>query len=452
MTTLNELADLVRGPVFQRGEDGYDAERSGFQTAFHHSPEVIVGALDAEDVQEAVRWAKANGKAVVVQSTGHGVSVLADDGVLITTKRMDSVRVDRRARTATIGAGAKWAQVVDKSEPLGLVPVSGSAGHVGVVGYTLAGGLGLLGREFGYMADWVRGVDVVTADGRLRHVTAKSDADLFWALRGGRDNFGVVTSLEVELQQVDGVYGGGLYYDFADVDTVLAFFRSWTADLPDTITSSLGSMSYPPLPVFPEPLRGRHIVHVRFATTDKTRGAELVAPWRDIAPVLFDHLGELSYREGGSIYREPDFAHAYDGNSVLLSELPAEALTAIRVLAGPSAPVPVIVDLRHLGGALCRQPSVPNAVSFRQAQYILRLLSPLEGLDLDTVRSTHDKIYQVLEPWTLGRSLNFAYGGRGPTELVDSMYDKATFERLRELKATYDPTNMFRHNHNIRPL
>src|SRR5206468_11184212 len=157
----------------------------------------------AEDVQAAVRYAAADGKAVAVQSTGHGVSVLADDGVLITTKRLDSVRIDPKSRTAIIGAGAKWAQVVEKSEPHGLVPVSGSAGHVGVVGYTLAGGLGLLGREFGYMADWVRSVDVVTADGSLRHVTASTDPDLFWALRGGRDNFGVVTSIEVELQQVD---------------------------------------------------------------------------------------------------------------------------------------------------------------------------------------------------------------------------------------------------------
>src|SRR3954449_12533419 len=130
---MRELTDHVRGPVFQRGQDGYDDERAGFQTAFHHSPEVIVGALDAEDVQAAVRYAAANGKTVAVQSTGHGVSVLADDGVLITTKRLDSVRIDPKSRTAVIGAGAKWAQVVEKSEPHGLVPVSGSAGHVGVV-------------------------------------------------------------------------------------------------------------------------------------------------------------------------------------------------------------------------------------------------------------------------------------------------------------------------------
>ncbi|MFC0548172.1 FAD-binding oxidoreductase [Kutzneria chonburiensis] len=448
---MRELADHVRGPVFQRGQDGYDDERAGFQTAFHHSPEVIIGALDAEDVQAAVRYAAANGKSVAVQSTGHGVSVLADDGVLITTKRLDSVRIDPKSRTAVIGAGAKWAQVVEKSEPHGLVPVSGSAGHVGVVGYTLAGGLGLLGREFGYMADWVRSVDVVTADGSLRHVTAATDPDLFWALRGGRDNFGVVTSIEVELQPVNGIYGGGLYFDFADAPRVLEFFRSWTADLPDTMTSSLGTMGYPPLPVFPEPLRGKHIVHIRFATTDKEAGPALVAPWLDVAPVLFNHLGEIAYKDGGSVYREPNFAHSYDGNSVLLSELPTEALDAIRELAGPSAEVPVIVDLRHLGGALSRQPEVPNAVSFRQAKYILRLLSPLDGLDLDVVRATHDKVYRVVEPWTLGRSLNFTYGERGATEFIESMYDKATFERLRELKAVYDPGNLFRRNHNIAP-
>jgi hypothetical protein len=365
---------------------------------------------------------------------------------------MDSVAIDPATRTARLGAGARWEQVVARAEPHGLVTPSGSAGSVGVAGYTLAGGMGLLGRELGYAADHVRSVEIVTADGRVRRVTAESEPDLFWAVRGGRDNFGVVTELEIGLFPARRIYGGGIYYDAGEAPAVLAMFRDWTASAPDTITSSIGTMSYPPIPVFPEPLRGRDIVHVRFATTDLAGGPGLVAPWLEAATPIFNHLGELPFSEGGSIYREPTFPHAYDGNSVLLSELPDEVLDAVREIAGPSAPVPCVVDLRHLGGAFARQPAVPNAVPFREAAYILRLLAGLgENVKVEQVREVQARLDEAVAPWTLGRALNFAYGPRGPEELVEEMFDPATLARLRQVKAAYDPQDLFRVNHHVRP-
>ncbi|MDT9685328.1 FAD-binding oxidoreductase [Streptomyces sp. TRM76323] len=441
---LRQLTDEVAGPVLLPGQEGYEEELSGFQTGYRHAPSVIVGAETAADVLAAVRFAAARGLAVAVHSTGHGVTVRNEGGLLVSTRRMRGVAVDPVSRSARMEAGVRWEQVVAAAEPYGLAPPSGSAGHVGVVGYALAGGLGLLAREFGYAADHVRAVDVVTADGEPRHVTAGSDPDLFWALRGGRDGFGVVTALEIALQPVERVYGGGIFFAYEHVEAVLDFFRAWTAEVPDTMTSSLGMVDYPPLPALPEPLRGRHVVHVRFATTDLAAGPDLVRPWRNLAPALLEHLGELPYSASGSIYREPDFPHAYDGDGVLLSELDPRILTAVRELAGRDAPVPCVVDLRHLGGALSRPPEVPNAVSFRDARYILRVLSSPEGPGLRAVRAAHARLDEAVAPWTLGRSLNFVYGERRATDLPTGRHTPETLRRLTALRSAYDPSGIFR--------
>lgn len=445
------LVDTVRGRVLAAGQDGYDEELSGYQTGFRHRPAVLVSALGAEDVQAAVKYAVARGMAVAVQSTGHGITVPDEGGLLIKTDRMARITVDPVARRAWVEAGARWEQVMEKAGPHGLVPLNGSAGHVGVAGYTLAGGVGLLAREFGYAADHVHALDVVTADGELRHVTADSDPGLFWALRGARDNFGVVTGLEIGLQPVERIYGGGLFFGSEHAEAVMSFFREWTARVPETMTASLGMLGYPPNPALPEPLRGRHAVHIRFASTDLTGGPELVRPWLDVAPVLLDHLGELPYGEAGSIYREPNFPNAYDGNNVLLSELDPAVLDAVRELAGADAPVGCIVELRHLGGALSRRPAVPNAVSFREAGYVLRVVSSTDGPELADIRAVHRRLDDAVAPWTLGRSLNFVYGKRAADDFRSELYEKPVLERLASLKAVYDPANVFRRNQNIEP-
>ncbi|MFD3514769.1 FAD-binding oxidoreductase [Streptomyces sp. NPDC058657] len=448
---FSALADRVTGPVLTPGQDGYDDELKTFQTGYRHRPAVVVGAENAEDVRAAVEFAVKNGLPVGVQGSGHGITVLDEDGVLISTRRLAGVTVDAEAGTARVGAGALWKDVVAQTVPHGLAPLSGSAPHTGVAGYTLGGGIGLLGREFGYAADLVRSLEVVTADATVSRVTGESDPDLFWALLGGRDNFGIVTELEFGLLPAARLYGGGIYYDADDAEAVFAFFREWTATAPESVTSSVGMIAYPPIDAFPEPLRGRHVVHVRFATTDLEGGPDLVRPWQDAAPVILDHLGEIGYEEVGSIYREPDFAHSFFGNNVLLSELPVEALDAVRELAGKDAPVSCIVDLRHLGGAMSREPGTPNAVPFRRAQYILRVLSGLDGEDEKAVRAAHKRVYDAVAPWTVGRSLNFVYGRRTDDEFVDQVYDRATLERLTELKGVYDPNNVFRRNQNVRP-
>jgi FAD/FMN-containing dehydrogenase len=451
--TPEGLADQVNGLVLRPGDDGYDAERDGFQTARRHRPDLIVGATTADDVRAAVAFAAACGLPVAVQATGHGLSVPAAGGVLISTRRMTGVHVDPARSTAWIEAGVRWSQVIAAAAPYGLAPLNGSAPHTGAVSYTLGGGLGLLARRHGYAVDRVHRIDVVTADARIRYVTPDGDPDLFWALRGGRDNFGVVTGMRIGLVPVTRIYGGGLFFSADAAADVLNAFREWTRALPDDMTASVGMIPYPDVPEIPEPMRGRHIVHVRIAHLGTASdGERLVAPLRSAAPLLRDTLADLPYAESGSIYNDPVTPHAYSGSNILLRGLDGAAVRTVVDLAGPDAPVPCVVDLRHLGGALARTPAVPSAVGHRDAAYLLRVLSPITGADPATVRAAHLRVFEAMRPWsTGGRSLNFVYGDHATADQVRDAYEPGDHRRLAELKAGYDPANMFRLNHNIPP-
>ncbi|MFJ8600240.1 FAD-binding oxidoreductase [Streptomyces shenzhenensis] len=452
--SVEELSEQVRGPVFRPGRKGYDEERSGFQTNFRHRPAVIVGATGAADVCAAVAFAGTHGLPVAVQLTGHGLAVAAQgEGLLVSTRRMTGVEIDPQARTARIEAGVRWEQAIAQAARHGLAPLNGSAPHVGAVGYTLGGGTGLLARQYGYAADHVRGIDVVLADGTLRHVTADSDPDLFWALRGGRDNFGIATSMEVGLFPITRLYGGGLFFAAESVPEVLSAYLAWTETVPEELTSSVSLLLHPDLPVIPEPLRGRYVAHVRIAYTgDTASGERLVAPLRAIAPRLIDSVREMPYTQSGSIYNDPVFPHAYYGNNILLGAMDAAVLVkTVLDVAGPEAPAVCVIDLRHLGGALSRPPAVAGAVGNRDAEYMLRVLTPLAATDIDIARPVHRRLFEALRPWTTGRTLNFIYADEHMPDQTSFVYAPDDLRRLVELKKVYDPTNMFRYNHNIPP-
>ncbi len=446
------LADRVRGPVLAPADPDYDAERTGFQAAYQHRPALIVGATGPADVRSAVEYAAGRGLPVAVQATGHGLAVAADGGVLVNTARMSGVRVDPVARTAWVQAGVRWERVIHEAAGYGLAPLSGSAPDVGVVGYTLGGGLGLLSREYGYTADHVRAVEIVTADGRERRVDAECDPDLFWALRGAGANFGVVTALEIDLVPVSTLYGGGLYFAGELVPDVLAAWSEWTATVPDELTSGVGLVPYPDLPMVPEPLRGRYVAHVRIAYTGAVQdGERLVAPLRALGPRLIDTLGEMPYTESGSITADPTMPHGYYGTNAMLSELPSSLATSVLELTGPDAPVPCVVQLNHLGGALSRRPSVPSAIAHRDASYLLRALTVVDGPGPSEARSAPGRLADAVAPWTLGRSPNFVLGESSTVEQVRTCYHPDDYARLAALKATYDGANLFRLNQNIPP-
>ncbi|MBF6174310.1 FAD-binding oxidoreductase [Nocardia blacklockiae] len=451
MTNTNSDLPAFSGPVFRPGEDGYDAEVAGFQTAYTHRPDLVVGAAHAEDVRAAVEYAARHRLPIAVQATGHGLSVAADGGVLISTRRMTDLTVDPAARTARVAAGVQAGALIDAAVAHGLAPLNGSSLSVGVIGYHLGGGLGILGRTFGYAADHVRAIEMVTANGRLRRLVP-GDA-LFGAVLGGLGNFGVVTALEIELVPVTTVYGGQLVFDTPLVEPALEGWRLWTDGLPEEMTSAITFMTMPDIPVIPEPVRGRYLATINIAYTGAAAdGERLVAPLRAIGPRLTDDLRSMPYAESHGIYRDPDFPHAYTATNALLTDLPADAAAAVLDATGPESPVSVVAGFRHLGGALRRPGPAGVAVDHREAEYIARFITAPEDGGT-AVRDRHDLIAKALSPWTIGHSLNFLYGAQdwaGPDQ-TRAGYRPETYDRLAALKAEHDPANLFRLNRNIVP-
>ncbi|MFF7625461.1 FAD-binding oxidoreductase [Streptomyces cyaneofuscatus] len=415
-----------------------------FQTGFPIRPDRLVEAATPEDVREAVAYAGGRGLHVAAHASGHGLPGPVEGGVLIATRALDSVTVDPVRRTALIGAGANWGRVIEAAAPHGLAPLNGSSPSVGAVSYTLGGGLGILAREFGYAADHVRSLDVVTADDTARRVTPEREPELFWGLRGGGHRLGVVTGLEIALVAVERLYGGSIVFDGAGAAEVVRGYLAWTRTVPETLTSSLAALVYPALPQLPEELRGRYVISVRVAFTGSAEeGDRLVAPLRAIgrsAPILSDSLREMPYTESHTIHSDPPFPHAYYGDSAVLGEPDAERTVQAFELAGPRAPMMTVVQLNHLGGALAARPEVENAVPYRDAGFLLRLLSPLDGTEVGAVRALYGEVGRVLEPAVLGRSLNFSFGGGDRTA---GFHEAETAKRLAGLVSQYDPAGLF---------
>ena len=234
---LAALRSRVAGPVLTPPDEGYAAEVSGSNLAVIHRPPIAVGAADADDVSATVQIAVEAGLPIFLINSGHAEIPPVTGGILLATRRLDDVRVDVAARTASVGAGATWHDVVEPAAAAGLAPLCGSAPAVGVAGFLVGGGLGPLSRTFGFSADHVRSFDVVCADGALRTVSADSDPDLFWGLRGGKGGFGVVTAAVVELLELPAIYGGGQYYATADVPALLRAYQAFADEtLPYELT------------------------------------------------------------------------------------------------------------------------------------------------------------------------------------------------------------------------
>ncbi|WP_159845718.1 FAD-binding oxidoreductase [Nocardia sp. CY41] len=441
-----EKLDVFTGPVFRPGDEGYDAEIAGFQTAYTHRPALVVGAVHAEDVRAAVEYAGRHDLPIAVQATGHGLSVATDGGLLISTRRMTGIRIDPARRTAYVGAGVRAGALVEAAAEHGLAPLNGSSPSVGVVGYLLGGGVGLLARRFGYAAEHVRTIELVTADGRVRTLTPGDE--LFGAALGSGGNFGVVTALEVGLVPVTTVYGGQLLFDTPLVERALEAWRRWTATVPDEVTSTVTMLAFPDIPQVPAPLRGRYVASVRIAYNGPAEeGERLVAPLRAVGERLKDDLRAMPYTESHTIHSDPDHPHAYAATNALLGEFSGEMAAALLRVAGPDSGAGAVVDVRHLGGALARTGDAGIAVDHRDAGYIVRIITD----PADT--ATRAGIRAALTPWTLGHSLNFLYGAGDEADEAQTRtgYRPDTYARLAALKARHDPRNLFRFNRNIRP-
>ncbi|VFA87945.1 Mitomycin radical oxidase [Gordonia paraffinivorans] len=435
--SLGTLMSEVSGPVLTPTDEGYATELGGFNLIAAPAADLVVGATNADDVALAVRYARANGFRVGARATGHGLPIEGRGTVVVTTSRLNSITVDPVARTARVGAGVRWRDVVAATAPHGLTGVVGSSSPVGVVGYTLGGGLSPLGRRFGWAADHVRSIELVTADGVVRSVDASAGSDLFWAILGGRDGFGIVTAIEFELFDLPTVYGGGIFFAGSAARDVLHAWRDWAPTLPEEAGTSVAVLRLPPDPDLPAPLQGQLAVHVRYTHTgDPAAAAALLAPMRSAGPILLENVDILPTAALDAVHMDPADPMPSVERGVLLGEFPAAAVEALLEVAGPQVPIPpAIVEVRLLGGTsataaaraergrrtprrlfrdrdrsagrTARRPggSAPaggrrrtGAVAVRRAAELLRapaadragLWGPDERLRLETIRRRHD--------------------------------------------------------------
>lgn len=443
--------DRIAGPVLTGHDADYAAEISGYNLAVTHRPEVAVGATRTADVAAAVRYAADAELPVGVQATGHG-AVAEIDGVLVSTRRMDRLVVDPVARTATIGAGVKWRRVIDEAARYGLAPLNGSSSDVGAIGYTVGGGLPILGRTYGFAADHVVSFELVTADGAVHDVDPDTDPDLFWAVRGGKGNFGVVTRLTVDLVPVATLYGGAIFFPGADSAHLLREYQEWVATLPETTSTSISLLRLPPIPEIPEPLRGQFVTHLRYAHLgDPEAGALLLEPMRRAATPMLDGVREMPYTAVDTIHQDPEFPVPFYERGALLPNLPADVIDTMLDLAGPDVQTPLLMlELRHLGGALARAPEVPNAVGARGAAYSVFAIGVLMPEIAAVVPAAVDAVPAALAGRTAGDFVNFHGSPRGADDM-SGCWPTTIHRRLVELKHEYDPANLFRFGHALNP-
>ncbi|HCT78929.1 MAG TPA: FAD-binding oxidoreductase [Micromonosporaceae bacterium] len=407
------------GAVYLPGDDGYEAHRRPLRADLDPHPAIVIEALSASDIRIAIAAARERQMPFAVQATGHGTHVACDGGILVKTSAMTRVLVDPDRRIARVGPGTRWSDVLAAATPFGLAPLSGSSPSVGVTGYTLGGGVGWLSRKFGFAADNVLRAQVVTADGRLLMASPDQHPDLFWALRGGGGNFGVVTSLEFQLHPVAQVYAGSASFAVDSAAKTVALYRDWAANAPDEMSTAIVLRQTPD--------GTRELVIKAMYTGDADVARKLLAPlWTVAGPALREDFRSMPYAEaamGGTAARYLD----------LFRELPDPM---IDVLIAAHEQTGSTVEIRHWGGAMANPGPNAGPVGHRDVPFSVILDAPTPQLA------------QSLQPYGIGGSfLNFL----GDTTKTHTAFTPANYARLQEVKASYDPENLFRINHNIAP-
>jgi FAD/FMN-containing dehydrogenase len=453
MQEFAQLRDRVAGAVVVPGDADWDEARAAWNLAADQRPAAVVVAENADDVVETVRFAADRGYGVAGQGTGHAAAALEgrlEGVILVKTHRMRDVEIDPQARSARVAAGALWMDVTEPAQQHGLAALAGSSPDVGVVGYTLGGGLSWLGRTHGVAANSVTAIEVVTADGERVRADADNEPALFWALRGGGGSFGIVTAMEFALYPQPQVYAGTLFWPIERAREVLHAWRELAPSLPEQMTTVGRLLLLPPLPEIPEPLRGRKFVVVEaIHLGDEQEGAELLRPLRELGPEI-DTTATIPVSALSALHMDPDHPVPGAGDGFLLDDLPAEAIDAVAALAAAGRVDALLsLELRQLGGAIARRSPGSGAVGHFDAGYAMFAvgIAPFPEAR-QAVDAAVDAAFAALDPWRSASGyINFAERETG----MEQLYPATALQRLRELKRWYDPQDVFRSNHPIAP-
>jgi FAD/FMN-containing dehydrogenase len=456
-TDIASLTSSLRGPVMGPDDPAYDEARRVWNAMIDKRPALIARCTGTADVVAAVRWARSRDLPVAVRGGGHNVagSAVNDGGLVIDLSPMKGIFVDPVARTARAQAGVTWGELDRATQLHGLVTPGGEVSTTGIAGYTLSGGLGLLQRKWGLACDNVLAAEVVTAAGEVVQANAVDHPDLYWALRGGGGNFGIVTWFEYALHPLGPeVYSLTVAYPADDAAGLLRAWRDFSEQAPDEITTEFLLWSVPPLPDFPSELHGAPIVIVAgFYAGPPADGERALEPLRRCGEPLFDVSGTANYAEAQAAFDEHfPTTRRYYWKSLYLDGLDERTIAPIAALAATRPTPQTLVALRHLGGAIHHLPDDANAYGHRRANYNLSLdatwLDPAaDDRAIDWTRRT----WQAFRDLTGGGVyLNFAGLGEDNEALARAGYGR-NYDRLREIKRRYDPANLFRGNVNIAP-
>lgn len=446
---LTELRSQLVGTLLLPTDEQYHKVRFGFNLAVDQYPAFIVVANIVEDVSVAINFANEMDLGVAIQATGHGTILPADDAVLIITSQLKQLDVDSDNATAIIGAGLKWGQVLQETQKSGLTPLLGSSPEVGVVGYTLGGGMGWLARKYGLATDSVIYFDIVTSDGQFVRASAEDNPDLFWGLRGGGGNFGVVVAMKIRLYPVSTVYGGNLFYSVDDAEAVFKRYRQWVVDAPEELTSAVVLMNYPPIPEMPDILRGKSYVMIRGCCTDVEMGEQLLTYWREWKQPIIDDFKVMPFTAVASISSDPVDPLPGRSTGAWLREINDDVIDTLTTNVPGHTPV-VFAEIRHAGGAIRNVDPAAAAFGNRDANFSLQMIGVIPTPEAANAYEAYTwNIKQGMQSaLTGGVYPNFVEGQEAYDRTRDA-YSDENYGRLQTIKSRYDAKNRFRHSYNL---
>ena len=455
--TVEAFARRLRGPLLFPSDSDFDEATRLWNGMIEKTPALVVRPTGTADVVEAVEFARENDLSLSVKGGGHNIAgtALTDGGLTLDASGLRGVVVDPDARTATAQAGCLLGDVDRETQLHGLATPLGFVSETGLAGLTLGGGFGYLTRRFGWTVDNLLEVEVVTADGAVRRAGREENEDLFWAIRGGGGNFGVVTSFTFRLHEVGPrVYGGLVAWPFERADEVLGAYRALTDDAPRELTAFLLVRRAPPAPFVPEAWHGERICAMTVCYTGDTDDLDdALAPIRALGDPVVDLLQEQPYTQLQSYLdaTQPKGSHYY-WKTEFAAELSDDLLSTMRNL-GDECPIPdAQLVVAHLGGALNERDRDDGAVGNRDARFVYGAAGKWEPGEpkADEYRQWVRDVWERLRPYSTGGNyVNFQTADEGDDRVRATYGDN--FERLRAVKATYDPDNVFRANRNVSP-